>query len=155
MRADHRRMVEEMRTAFDEADKAKEAAFAELEDKMRHDPSRQSLAETLPKAIQAWHEFLRTRWAVLWVVTSVDRRLCVSAACSVRRGIGSRRCWRFRAQGSGSSGVRWCGTHALPAQVLESVEQGYRQLHRDLSDRAAQYVETIGNEVLEYSSTRL
>ena len=55
MRADHRRMVEEMRTAFDEADKAKEAAFAELEDKMRHDPSRQSLAETLPKAIQAWH----------------------------------------------------------------------------------------------------
>ena len=40
------------------------------------------------------------------------------------------------------------------AQVLESVEQGYRQLHRDLSDRAAQYVETIGNEVLAYSSTR-
>ncbi len=61
-----------------------------------------------------------------------------------------RRCWRFRAQGSGSSGVRWWGTHTLPAQVLESVEQGYRQLHRDLSDRAAQYVETIGNEVLEY-----
>jgi hypothetical protein len=52
MRAEHRRTVDETRTAFDAEDKAKEAAFAAIEDAMRHDPSRASLAEKLPQAIQ-------------------------------------------------------------------------------------------------------
>ena len=78
--------------------------------------------------------------------------LRVPAACGVTGGIG-RRCL-LQALGCRSSGVTqlWDGpVLAAYSQVLESVEQGYRQLHRDLSDRAAQYVETIGNEVLAYS----
>jgi hypothetical protein len=36
--------------------------------------------------------------------------------------------------------------------VLESVEQGYRGLHRSLSERAAQYIDTITSEAARYDA---